>query len=76
MISSEEGNVILEEVGESSSEGGGELWSPVRDYLGVEAKLRENMSEKVSYDSCGINVFCAGAINYPLHKAMVYHNHD
>ena len=38
--------------------------------------MRENMSEKELCHSGSINVFCAGAINYPLSKAMVYHDHD
>ena len=58
------------------SEGRGELQSSVQDYFRVEAKLRENMHEKELGYSCSVNVFCAGAVNYPLHKAMVYHDHD
>ena len=76
MIGGGEGYVVLEEVGEFSSEGRGKLWSSVQDYLGVKAESRENMSKKELGYSCCINVFCAGAINYPLHKAMVYHDHD
>ena len=34
------------------------------------------MSEKELGNSCCINVFCARAINYPLCKAMVYHDHE
>ena len=76
MIGGGGGYIILEKVGEFSSEGGGELWYSVRDYLRVRAKLRENMSKKELGNSCCINVFCAGAINYPIHKSMVYHDHD
>ena len=76
MVSSGEGNIILEEAGEFSGEGRGELGSSVRDHFGVEAKLRENMGKKELGNSSSINVFCAEAINYPLHKAMVYHDHD
>ena len=76
MISSREGDVVLEKASEFSSEGRGELWSSVGDYLGVEAESRENVSkEKLGY-SFGIDVFCAGAINYPLREPMVYHDHD
>ena len=46
------------------------------DYLGMEAKSRENMNEKELGNPCHVNVFCVGVINYPLHKSMVYHNHD
>ena len=69
-------NIVLEEEGEFLSEGRGKLWSSVQDYLGVKAESRENMSKKELDNSCSINVFCAGAINYPLHKAMVYHDHN
>ena len=75
MIGSGEDDVILKEAGEFLSKGKGELWSPVRDHLGVEAESRENMGEKELDNSSSINVFCAGAINYPLCKAMVYHDH-
>ena len=76
MVGGEERDIVLEEAGEFSSKGGGELWSPVRDQLGMKAELRENMSENKLGNSCSIHVFCAGAINYPLCKAMVYHNHN
>ena len=75
MIGGGEGNVVLKEVGEFSSEGRGELWSSVRDHFGMAAKLRENMGEKELGNSGSVNVFCAGTVNYPLHKAMVDHNH-
>ena len=57
------------------SEGACELGSSVRDHLGVETKSWENMGEKESGNFGGIDVFCARAINYPLYKAMVYHDH-
>ena len=76
MVGSREGDIILEEVGEFLREGRGELWSPVGDYLGVETESRENIGEKELSNSINVNVFCARGINYPLHKAMVYHNHN
>ena len=76
MVGSREGDIILEEAGEFLHEGRGELWSPVRDYLGVETESRENIGEKELSNSISVNVFCARGINYPLHKAMVYHNHN
>ena len=76
MVCSGEGNVVLEEVSEFSGKGRGELQSSVRDHLGMEAESRENMIEKEFGNSRGVNVFCAGAVNYPLRKAMVYYNHD
>ena len=76
MIGSGEGNVVLEEIGKFSGKGGGELWSSVGDHFRVKAELRENMSKKDLGNSSCVNVFCAGAINYPLCKPMVYHDHD
>ena len=76
VVGSRESNIILEETGEFLSEGRGELWSPVGDYLGVETELRENIGKKELSNSISINVFCARGINYPLHKAMVYHDHN
>ena len=76
MISGRKSDVILDEASEFSSKGGGKLWPSVGDYLGVEAESRENIGkEKLGY-SFGVNVFCAGAINYPLREPMVYHDHD
>ena len=76
MIGSGEGDIVLKEVGKFSSKGRGELWSSVRDHFGMAAKLRENMGEKELGNSGSVNVFGAGAINSPLCKPMVYHNHD
>ena len=76
MIGGREGDIVLEKASEFSSEGRGELWSSVRDYPGMEAESRENVGkEKLGY-SFGVNVFSAGAINYPLSEPMVYHDHD
>ena len=76
MIGSGKGNIVLEEVGEFSCEGQGKLGSSVRDYFGMEAESRKDIGEEKLGHSLGINVFCAGAINYPLSKSMVYHDHD
>ena len=42
----------------------------------MEAKSRKYVGEEELGNFGGVNVFCAGAINYPLHKAMVNHDHD
>ena len=76
MIGRGEGDIILEEASEFSCEGRGKLWSSIGDYFGVETESRKNIGEEKLGHSFGINVFCAGAINYPLRKAMVYHDHD
>ena len=70
------GDIVVEESGKFSCKGRSELWSPVRNHLGVEAKPRKNIGEKELSNSLGINVLCAGAINHPLHKPMVDHDHD
>ena len=76
VIGGGKGDIILQEAGEFSGKGRCELRSPVRDHFGVKAELRDNMGEKELGDSGSVNVFCAGAINYPLYKAMVYHDYD
>ena len=53
-------------MGEFSCEGQGKLWSSIRDYFGVETELRKNIGEEKLGHSFGVNVFCAGAINYPF----------
>ena len=76
VIGGGKGDVILEEAGKFSGEGGGKLWSSVGNYLGVEAEPREDIGEEKLGYSFGVNVFSAGAINYPLSEPMVYHDHD
>ena len=41
-----------------------------------KGQIKGKHGQKELGNSDSINVFCAGAINYPLHKAMVYHDHD
>ena len=76
MIGSREGDIVLEEAGKFSCEGQGKLWSSIGNYLGVETELGKNIGEEELGHSFRINVFCAGAVNYPLRKPMVYHDHD
>ena len=76
MIGGGKGDIILERLGEFSSECQGKLGASIRDYFGVKAESRENMSENKLGNSSSVNVFSAGAINYPLHEPMVYHDHD
>ena len=76
MIGHGESDVILEETGEFSCKGRGELWSPIGNHLGVEAKSRKHIGEEKLGYSFGINAFCAGAVNYPLREPMVYHDQD
>ena len=76
MIGDRESNIILEKPSKFLGEGKSELWTPIGDYFGVQAELREHMGEKELGNSGHVDIFGAGAINYPLHKAMVYHDHD
>ena len=48
----------------------------IRDNLGMETESRENIGEEKLGYPFGVNVFSAGAVNYPLSKPMVYHDHD
>ena len=76
VICSGKGDVILEEAGKFSGEGGSKLRPSVGNYLGVEAEPREDIGEEKLGYSFGVDVFSAGAINYPLSEPMVYHDHD
>ena len=60
MISSGKGNIVLKEESKFLSEGRGELWSSVRDHLGVKAKSRENMGEKELCNSSSVDVLVQG----------------
>ena len=46
MIGGGEGDIVLEELSKFLSEGRGELWSLIRDQLGVQPKLWKNMVKK------------------------------
>ena len=69
------GNIVMEEASEFPCKGRSKLWSSVGNYFVVEAKLRKDIGEKELGDSLQINGFFAGAVNYPLCKSMVYHDH-
>ena len=71
-----EGNVVIQEMSEFSCEGGGELRSLIRDDLVVKAELGEDVLEKDFGDVRHRGGFIARAENYPLQKAMVYHDQN
>ena len=48
----------------------------IRDEGVVKTKAFEYEVTKQLGDSCGVNGFQARCKNYPLHKAMVNHDHD
>ena len=76
MVSSREGEVIVQEFSEFASEGGGELRSLVRDDFVKNSKAEENFVEEKGGDSFGSNEFLGRAKNHPLSKPMVYHDQE
>jgi len=70
------GEVIVENSSKFSSECRGELWAMVRDNLVVESIAEEDFVEEEGGNSLGGDSFLSGAENYPLSKAMVYHNQE
>src|ERR1700760_3519829 len=55
---------------------GCELWSSIRNNDVREAKSSPDLINKNLRCSESIDFLCTQSINYPLRKAMVYHNHD
>ena len=66
VVGSGEGDVIVEEVGEFSCEGGSKLRSPIRNDSVVKAKLGEDMLEKNLGNVHRGGGFVARVENYPL----------
>jgi len=76
MVGSGKGEIIVENSSKFSSECGGELWAMIRDNLVVEFIVEEDFVEEKGGDSFGGDGFLSGAENYPLSKAMVYHDQE
>ena len=76
MIGSGESYVVVEEVCKFFSEGRSKLRTSVRDECIVKTEAFEYEVKKQLGNSCGVNGLLARCKNYPLHKAMVDHNHD
>jgi len=76
VIGSGKGEIIVKNSSKFSSECGGELWTTVRDNLVVESIAEEDFVEEKGGNSFGSDGFLSGAENYPLSKAMVYHNQE
>jgi hypothetical protein len=69
-------NGVVKEFGKGSREFGNELGVAIRNDLIIKSKSLINMlEEKFGYSFQG-NHFQAWNNNYPLHKAMVDHDHD
>jgi hypothetical protein len=69
-------NGVVEELGKGSREFGNELGAMIRDDLIIESESSiDVLEEEFGYSFQG-NCFQTWDNNYPLHKAMVYHDHD
>ena len=75
MISGRKGEVVLEESGKFSSEGGRELRASIRDEFVMEAESEENLGEKEFSDPGGVYRLVTRDVDYPLTKSMVDHDH-
>ena len=76
VICSGEFDVIVEELCQFSGECRCELWTSVRYQGVVEAKVFEYVVEEMFGYSGHIYGFRARNENYPLHKAVVDHDHQ
>jgi len=76
VIGGGKGEIIVENSSKFSSKCGGELWTTVRDNLVIESVAEEDFVEEKGGDSFGGDGFLSGAENYPLSKAMVYHDQE
>ena len=76
MVGSGESYVIVEKASKLFCEGGGELRATVRDEGVMKTEMFEYKVKKQLGDSCSVNGLLARCKNYPLHKAMVDHDHD
>jgi len=70
------GEVVVKNSSEFSGERRGELWTTIGDDLVVESVVEEDFVEEKGSDSFGGDGFLSGAENYPLSKAMVYHDQE
>ena len=76
VIGSGEGEVVVKNSSKLPGECRGELRTAIRDDLVIESIAKEDFVEKEGRDSLGGDGFLSGAENYPLSKAMVYHDQE
>ena len=76
MVGGGKGNVIVKEAGKFSCEGQGELGFSVGDDSVMKAELEKDMLKKDFGDVHHGGSLVARVENYPLRKAMVYHNQN
>jgi len=76
VIGGGKGEIIVENSSKFSSECRGELWTSIRDNPVVESVAEEDFVEEKGGDSFSGDGFLSGAENYPLSKAMVYHDQE
>jgi hypothetical protein len=76
VISGRQCNGVIKKLSKGSREFGNELGTTIRDDLIVESKSLINVFEEKFGHSFSGDRFQAWSNNYPLRKAMVYHDHD
>ena len=74
VIGGGEGKIVVKEFPKFLGEGGGELWTSIRDDLVVESEAEVYFVEEKSGYSFSGDRFLDRAEDYPLRKAMVDHD--
>ena len=74
VVSGGQGKGVSKELSKFSCKEGCELGTPIRDNLVIESKPGVYLVIKEGGDICSSGGFCSGGENYPLCKAMVYHD--
>ena len=75
MVSGGEGEVVLKESGEFTSECRCELRAAIRDKFVMEAESDEDFGKEELGNPGGVYCFVTRDVNYPLTKSMVDHDH-
>jgi len=76
VVGSGKGEIVVENSSEFSGECRGELWTAIGDYFVIKSVAEEDFVEEKGGNSFGGDRFLSGAENYPLSKAMVYHDQE
>jgi len=76
VVGSRKSNVIGKESGQFLCKGRGKLWTMVQDDFVVETKAGEDIFEKQSSNTSGIDGFGTRDENHPLYKPMVDHDQN
>ena len=76
VIGGGEGKIIVKNPSKFPSKCGSKLWATVRDDFVVESVAEEDFVEEKGGNPFGGDGLLSGAENYPLSKAMVYHDQE